>query len=382
MTDYYKVLEVDRNASGEDIKKSYRNLAKKYHPDKKDGSEDRFKAIQEAYSVLGDNNKRIEYDNRNNHSNMFGGGFGNDFFSSFFRGGGFRTRVRVDDFDTFTYTNENFDFAENHYNQTGKSEPKKPKKKKGSDLKVIITLTPENTTKETHKTIIYNRKVMCDVCDGEQTVFDACDVCGGDGSECIKCNSSGLNEHVCYDCSGRGFVTKEEEIKINVPRGCTIGTSTRISGLGNQGTNKEFGDLIIEVGKIVSSEKFRVGQNYRIENEGYINFFDACTGTTIKIETLDGEIEYKLEPFQAFDGNVIVLPNMGIPVNSGSIHKTDHIHFVRVEYPAATENVIDGLKNLKSEIYGNNYRTNIEENPEQEVQGESEDKESLGDDSE
>jgi molecular chaperone DnaJ len=223
MKNYYKILEVEENASEDDIKKSYRSLSKKYHPDINPGGDDKFKEIVEAYGVLSDKQKRIEYDffrkNTNQGPNL------NDIFSNFF-GQQQRQRNTVD--------------------------------------KVVrLTITPIDSYKSEEKLIQYNRDEKCNPCNGTGGEQQVCSTCGGQGFQvkmfgegfmvqhirttCNTCGGRGYTlVHKCNSCDGRGHKLSNNSISIKLPHGIDGGQFIRIAGRGDF-INGNYGDLIIQI---------------------------------------------------------------------------------------------------------------------------------------
>lgn len=368
---YYEILDVEKTASADDIKKSYRKLAMKYHPDKNGGDDTKFKQIQEAYSVLGDQSKRDAYDmesrfhsgSRPNGQSGFSGWGMEDIMREFFNGDVFRPSGRhVRDFESFRGSNDDFDFAEAHYNQDGSGnwKPPPPKNKKGSDLKITISIHPEDTITGVEQKIRYKRDILCNVCNGDPNFYNVCDECNGDA-----------------------FLKVQKDITIKVPPGCTIGTSTKIEGYGNQGTNGIYGDLIIEVGDVVSSERFSVGHNYRIETTSTIDLISALSGTIIEIDTLEGPYKHEIVPINALYNNLVILEDLGIPVNTGSERRTPHVHIINIEAPEITKELLDKFKNIKEYLYEeeSESKDNSGENRKQGDKGTSEEQENNTNDS-
>lgn len=288
--DYYEVLGVNKSASKDEIKKAYRKLSKKYHPDinKEEGADEKFKEISEAYEVLSDENKRANYD-QFGHDGPQGGfgsqGFGGsdfggfeDIFSSFF-GGGSRQR-----------------------------DPNAPRK--GDDLQYTMTITFEEAVFGTKKEISIKKDVTCHTCNGDGakpgTSKKTCSYCNGAGrvsveqntilgrvrteQVCPKCEGSGQEfEEPCPTCKGKGTENKTVKLEVTVPEGVDNEQQVRLAGEGSPGVNGgPHGDLYVV---------FRVKPSNTFERDGDdiyynldISFSQAALGDEIKIPTLKSNV--------------------------------------------------------------------------------------------
>ena len=324
--DYYETLGVEKGASQDDIKKSYRGLAKKYHPDvaKDGGSADKFKEIAEAYEVLSDDEKRAQYDRfghvgpdqgfnydfqdfRNAREAFdefgFGGAFGNIFDLFFGEGGTTRTRRR------------------------------RSQAIRGEDLEYRLRLTLEDASQGTRVKVTVPRYINCDRCEGKGqepgSKVLTCDTCHGSGHveyrrqtvlgsfvnvmACERCEGTGqIIENPCSKCDGRGRVWEQSRISIKVPAGVDTGSRLRLAAEGNAGMRAGSpGDLYIIV-DIAPHDRFqRHGDDLVIEAS--ITFTQAVLGATMKVPTIaDGEVDLKIPPgTQA--GETFVLKGKGIP---------------------------------------------------------------------
>lgn len=361
MKNYYEELGVSKKATASEIKNAYKKMAKQYHPDL-GGDEIKFKQINEAYQILNDPNKKAEYDIKLNSPRR-----GRSYFSfdDFFRARGF--------------SNDN-DFYEDPFVKSHYGEPyshqynhNKPKRKtKGSDLKISIDIFPEDTLREFAKKFTYNRNILCASCKGEGHSYNMCVSCNGTGHfkmtedhyvRCSTCEGSGKIYLSCSSCKGEGFQKEKKEVKINIPKGITYSSTTKMKGFGNQGTNNEFGDLIIHVRDVVSSENFKVSEGIKdkyVYSEEIIDFFDAIIGGEFECSTLRGTADVKLEPMQLFKNHKIRIPNAGIPKQFGMQEYTPHIVFFMIQYPDISEEHITYIQKIKEKINGS--KTNINEN--------------------
>jgi molecular chaperone DnaJ len=228
MKDYYKILGVEENASDEDIKKEYRKLSRKYHPDVNPEGEEKFKEIAEAYEHLGTPQKRAEYNNKKN--NPFQGGNFDNIFNSFFNQNPFGQR------------------------QQRKSAP---------DKVIKVQITPIESYLGSEKNIIYLKNNPCNTCKGSGGERQTCASCNGAGqkvktfgtgfmvqqilSPCETCGGRGFTlVHRCFYCDGRGVKSESNEIKINLPQGVDDGQFLKLENLGDF-NNGQFGDLVIQI---------------------------------------------------------------------------------------------------------------------------------------
>ena len=294
--DYYEVLEVDRNASFEEIKKAYRKLALKYHPDRNPGNkeaEEKFKLINEAYQVLSDEEKRALYD-RYGKAGLENRGFSGfdqssyedimDFFESVFGqafGGGFGSHHRASAQDKYPL-----------------------------DLSIEIEISFQEALFGTQKEIEFSYKVPCQACKGtgaKDGKLSTCPECHGRGQiyyrqgfmtfsqTCPRCGGSGESAaERCGECKGKGFATKHETIKIHIPEGIDTNNRIRVQGKGNMSASGLRGDLYIYVH--VQEDDHFVRYNDDIYMEVPIFFTQAALGETITIPTPRGERELKLHP--------------------------------------------------------------------------------------
>lgn len=314
--DYYSILGVEKNASKSDIKKAFRNLAHKYHPDKQGGDEARFKEIGEAYSVLSDDKKRAEYDA---YGRTFGGGAGGGPHAGF-------------DFSQFAqgFGGQQFEFDLGDifgdiFGGRGHRE------KRGRDISIDIELSFKESVFGTERRVLLTKVSTCDECDGngakKGTKPVACSTCNGSGKVhearqtmfgafsttrvCEVCHGRGtVPKEKCGNCGGVGVLRKEEEIAIAVPAGINNGEMIRMTGGGEAIPGGGSGDLYVKV---------HVKQDQRFRKEGYdlimplsIKLTDALLGASKKIETLDGELTLKIPQGVSF-GERLRIKGKGVP---------------------------------------------------------------------
>jgi molecular chaperone DnaJ len=321
--DYYEILGIAKNASDDEIKKAYRKLAIKYHPDKNPDdkkAEDKFKEAAEAYEVLGNAEKRQRY-NQYGHAGVGGasGGFGG--------GGG----MNMD--DIFSQFGDIFGGAFGGGFGGGRSSGRRVTR--GTNLRVKVKLNLSDIANGVEKKIKVNKHVSCKTCSGsgaKNGQFDTCGTCKGTGaitrvqqtilgamqtqSTCNTCNGEGrIVKDKCNTCHGDGIVREEEVISINIPAGVAEGMQLSMQGKGNAAPRGGInGDLLIVIEEEEHAHLKREG-NHLIY---YLNigFPDAALGTNVEIPTIDAKAKIKIEPGTQ-SGKVLRLKGKGLPdVNS------------------------------------------------------------------
>jgi len=314
--DYYNILGVSRGTSQEEIKKAYKKLAKKYHPDisKEPDAEQKFKDVQHAYSVLGDEQKRRNYDQFGEQAERFGGGGGFQGFGGFedifesFGGGGFS--------DIFGSA---FGFG-------GRRGPRR-----GEDIAFRLNLSFEEAAFGTEKEIEIQRVEVCDTCNGSGAKpgakISTCSICHGSGIErkvrktflgviqtqntCSKCGGQGkIPEENCNTCNGEGRVKKKKKLKVKVPAGIDTGNHLRLKEQGNVGEEgAQTGDLIAVI-YIEPHEVFK-RDGFDIFMELPISFSEAALGSEIEVPTLKGKAKLKI-PEGTQSGTLFKMKGKGI----------------------------------------------------------------------
>lgn len=302
--DYYEVLGLQKGASDDEIKKAYRKMAKKYHPDLHPGdkeAEEHFKEVNEAYEVLSDSDKKSRYDQFGfaGVDPNFGGGAGGAGAWSGAAGGGFDIN---DIFDSF--------FGGGFSGGSRRSNPNAPRR--GSDCEASVTISFEEAAKGCKKTISYNPIETCDDCDGtgaeKGTSPKTCPTCGGTGriniqqrtpfgvmqsqQTCNNCHGTGkIIEHPCKKCDGHGRIRHKKTIEITIPAGIDDGNVLNVSGKGNAGANKgPSGDLHVEIGVRPHPLFERRGNDVYIDMP--LTFTQAALGCDVEVPTLDGKVSY------------------------------------------------------------------------------------------
>lgn len=317
--DYYEILGVDKGASESEIKKAYRKLALKYHPDKNPGdneAEEKFKEAAEAYEVLSNAEKKQRYD-QFGHAGMGGAGQG-------FGGGGMNME---DIFDQFGDIFGGFGFGGGRSRGGGGGR----RVNRGSNLRVRVKLTLEEVAEGAHKKIKVNKFVSCKPCNGsgaEDGAMSTCSTCHGSGqvtrvtntflgqmqtaSVCPSCGGDGRTiSRKCNSCHGDGIVRDEEVIGIDIPAGVQEGMQLSVSGKGNAGPRGGIpGDLLVVIEEVPHEHFNRDGNN--LYHDLFITFPDAALGTQVEIPTLTGKAKIKIQAgTQA--GKMLRLRGKGLP---------------------------------------------------------------------
>ena len=367
--DYYEVLGVPKTATDEELKKAYRKLAKKYHPDanpdNKEEAEAKFKELNEAYEVLSDKQKRSMYDQfghsgPNGYANDFSGFSGFDGFSGGFNGAGV-------DF----YLNDIFSsFFGGGGRRSNKNGPVR-----GRDLKVHIEITFEEAAFGVTKEIIINRDEQCDVCNGTGakpgTSAETCKVCGGRGTvttmqntilgsfqssrTCDNCGGTGkVISSPCTECKGRGTVKKQRKIKVSIPAGIDNGQMISLNGEGEPGLRGGGpGNLYITVSVKKHSIFTRKGDS--IFCDVHVTFPEAALGAVIDVPTLNGNEKFDL-PEGTQTGSIFTLRGKGIKnVNGRGIG--DLYFTVVVDVPKKLSSEQRELIKKFADVSGENFET-------------------------
>ena len=328
-SDYYNILGVPKGASDDEIKKAYRKLAHKHHPDKQGGDEKKFKEINEAYQVLSDKSKRTQYDQFGRTfeggSAQGGPGFGGFDFSGFqgfgrqgsqgfdfdFSGGGGFEDIFADIFGGGTRTR---------------------RKSRGQDIQVDMEIDFSEMTRGAEKEINLYKSVVCDRCGGKGaepgSKIKTCPTCGGSGrvqktsrsffgsfsqvTECPECHGEGtVPDKKCAKCGGDGRVKEEKRIKINIPAGIQNGQAISVPGQGEAGgKGAQPGDLYVLV-RVKAHAKFTRQGNDILSTE-YIPFSLAVLGGKTEIDTIGGRLTLKI-PSGTQSGETFRIKNEGVP---------------------------------------------------------------------
>ena len=338
--DYYEVLGVDKSADDAAIKKAYRQLAKKYHPDMNPGdaeAEKKFKEASEAYAVLSDPEKKRQYDQFGHAAfdGGMGGGAGGFDFSGMDMGDIFG--------DIFG------DFFGGGRRRSADNGPRK-----GANLRAVVRISFEEAAFGCEKEIEITLKDDCTTCHttGAKpgTSPETCTKCGGKGKvvytqqsflgmvqnvqTCPDCNGTGkIIKEKCPDCRGTGYIASRKKIKVKIPAGIDNGQSVRIRDKGEPGTNGgPRGDLLVEVN--VSRHPIFQRQDMNIYSTAPISFAQAALGGEVRISTIDGDILYDVKPGTQTDTR-IRLKGKGIPSLRNANVRGDHYVTLVVQVPTS-----------------------------------------------
>ncbi len=351
--DYYEILGVRRDATQEEIKRAYRKLARRWHPDANPGdkeAEERFKLLTEAYAVLSDPEKRARYD-RYGHAGLEAGDVPAqwpdifDIFDAFFEAAGFGpSRGRRIDIG-------------------------------GRDLRMAIEITLEEAYRGVTKTVRYRRVVPCPQCHGSGAespdAVVTCPTCRGTGrvryvrraaflemstvATCPECGGQGVVvSRVCGQCRGRGMIEAAETLEVPIPRGVENGEELRFPGMGDYGPEgREPGDLCVEV-RVLPHERFvREGDDLLAELE--INPAQAALGDKVRFEGLGGPVEVQVAA-GIQSGEEIVVRGAGMPRRRGRGHGNLRLT-VRVKVPPARTRQEKQLWRKLAELWGGGERS-------------------------
>jgi len=345
--DYYNILGVGKSASPEEIKKAYRKLAHKYHPDKGGGDEAKFKEINEAYQVLSDPKKRQAFDQFGeagvNGQGGFGGGQGGMNWEDVVRQGGFGAGQGGIEFDLGDIFSEFFG--------GGGRGKRSRNRQKGQDIQVDMELDFQEAAFGVKKEVELYKSVKCTKCNGNGaepgTPIKECGTCKGKGvvdsvqrsffgavrtqSICPECRGEGkIPEKKCSVCSGTGTEQKNVTIEISIPAGIENGQTVRISGQGEAGApGASAGDLYVTVH--VKSDPVLVRRGNDIVSEVYVPYSIMVLGGKVNVQTLDGELVVKI-PAGMESGAIMRLRGKGVP-HLNSSHRGDHMLRVHVRVP-------------------------------------------------
>lgn len=355
MKNYYEILGVTKTATEEDIKTAFRKLAHKYHPDKKEGDEKKFKEVSEAYAVLSDKKKRAEYDT---YGKTFAGGagpsaggqgFGGFDFSHFTGGQGFGADgVEFDLGDIFG----------EFFGGGG------PSRRRGRDISIDIELPFREAIFGTDRRVLIAKTGICNTCGGTGGKKSAktiqCSTCNGKGElretrnsffgtftsarPCPKCHGRGqVPEMLCETCRGAGVARREEEIRVVVPAGMSDGEMIRMPQMGEAAQGGGAGDLYVKIHVKNDRDFSREGNN--LETSLQIKLTDALVGGEYRIRTLDGE-EMIAVPSGVVHGEVVRIRGKGVPHGRGS--RGDLLVRIDIQFPkklsAKAKSLIDELR--------------------------------------
>lgn len=339
MSDYYADLGISKDASDSEIKKAYRKMAQKYHPDvnaQDKTAEEKFKQASTAYETLSDPQKRAQYDQFGSAGPQ--GGFGGGGFQGGFNGqeGGFG-----DIFDTFFGGG----FGGGSQSRSGQQS------KKGADLEASIHISFEHSVTGTNKELNVTKNEICNPCHGSGAEGNSgkktCNQCHGSGQvtkvqntplgairmqqTCDSCHGEGeILEHECKTCYGEGRVEKSSKMKIKIPKGVANGTTLKLSGKGEAGRKGgPGGDLYIHIGVASSKEFIRKGDD--IFSGKDIHVLQSILGDEIEVKTIYGNVKLKI-PAGTQPEKIFRIKEYGMPV-SQSQHKGNHYVTIHIKIP-------------------------------------------------
>lgn len=332
--DYYQILGIEKSASKDDVKKAFRKLAAKYHPDKKTGNEAKFKEVSEAYAVLGDEKKRAEYDAYGRSYSGAGGpgGFNWGGFEGFAGGQG---GVEFDLGDIFEGFGDIFGGG-----QRGRD--------RGRDISIDVELSFKDAIFGTERNVLLTKDSICETCEGSGAKkgegMISCETCNGNGKiretrqsilgnvttvrPCSQCQGKGqVPKENCEACKGQGVTRKQEEITITIPAGIEHGEMIRLTGQGEARRGAVSGDLYVKVHVAPHKSIQREGDN--LYTKLPVKLTDALVGSTYAVETLDGPLNVKI-PTGIQSGELLRVRGKGVPTRSG---RGDFLVRVHIDIP-------------------------------------------------
>lgn len=353
---YYDTLGVNKNASEDDIKKAYRKLAHKYHPDKAGGDANKFKEINEAYQTLSDKTKRQQYDQfgqtfeqgRRGGQGGFGGFEGFD-FSGFSSQGGRASGFNGQDFNFEGGFEDIFSdiFGGSFSGSRGRSA-----RKAGRDIQIDVEINFAEMVTGARRQVSLRRNVVCSVCKGSGgepgAKEETCPTCKGSGqvqktmrsffgtfsqvATCSTCEGRGrVYSQKCHKCRGEGRVKEEQNIQIDIPAGIANGQTISLSGYGEAGEKGgQSGDLYVVVHVKAHSKFERKGNN--IISTEHISFPQAVLGDKVDVKTIKGFVKMKI-PAGTQSGEIFRIKGEGIPELERSSSRGDQLVTIIVDIP-------------------------------------------------
>jgi len=339
MSDYYKTLDLTKGASIDEVKKAYKKLAKKYHPDVSTHpeAEKKFKEVVEAYQVLSDTEKKQNYDNYGDSYKNFQGHSG---FSGFGQG----QRMDFDFEDIFNqFSGMNIDLGDLFGRRKQKA-----RQDYGQNVKVNLTLLFKEAAFGTEKEVSFDRITKCSPCKGtgaENGKVKTCKTCGGNGrvirqqrtpfgvfqsqATCHDCRGEGkIAEKKCTKCNGNGLITKKTKLKVKIPEGINTANHLRLSGKGHEGRDGA-GDLYVVI--FVDKHDIFKRDEVDVYAEIPISFTESALGATVEVPTLKGKADLKI-PAGTQTGTIFRLKGKGIKNVNSSSHGDEYIKVI-VETP-------------------------------------------------
>lgn len=354
--DYYEILGIGKDASADEIKKAYRKLAVKHHPDKEGGDESKFKEATEAYEVLKDATKRQRYD-QFGHAGVGGGAAGGNPFEGF---------------QGFNGQSMHFDFGDmglgDIFGSFFGGGGQRRSEDMGRDLQTDVTLTFEEAVFGIEKTLHLTMNDVCSHCKGNRAEpgheLKTCDVCKGSGqvvqqmntvfgaiqqaSICKNCSGRGkIPEKPCSVCKASGVERVKQEITVKIPAGIDDGAVIRLREHGEAAANGNKGDLYVQIN--VKPHKHFTREGDLILSNEHVDMVDAALGTEIEVQTVDGLVKMKV-PAGTQSGTDFKLSNHGVP-HIRDKNRGAHIVTVLVDTPTniskAQKEVLESFKSTK-----------------------------------
>jgi molecular chaperone DnaJ len=321
MKDYYNILGVSKDASQDEIKRTYRKLAHKYHPDKQGGDEKKFKEVNEAYQALGDAGKRQQYDRYGStaFNGSAGGGSPGGDFSSQFDGADF---------------GDIFEDLFSGFSGRGRASDRQ-QRKRGRDMSIDIDVSFSESVFGSRRGVLLEKVSQCDACDGRgaapKSAINKCEICKGTGTtrenrrsifgtftslvECPQCFGKGeIPEQSCSACKGKGVLRKQENIDIEVPSGIRNGEAIKFTGMGEAVSGGVSGDLYVKV-RVLPHPVFRREGNDLLMDM-HLSVSKMMLGGEERVETLDGKIEVKI-PELSKAGDFLRIREKGVATMRG-----------------------------------------------------------------
>jgi molecular chaperone DnaJ len=317
MKDYYAILGVEKNASDDDIKKAFRKLAQKYHPDKKGGDEAKFKEMSEAYAVLSDKKRRAEYDT---YGNSFSGGNAGAGFGGF-------------DFSGFQGFQQDFDLGDIFGDMFGGGSRRE---KRGRDISIDLELSFKESVFGVERRVLVTKTNTCNACSGtgaeKGSGTEKCSGCNGVGHitetrstvfgtfsasrECPRCSGRGtIPKDVCRTCRGAGVVREQTEISVAIPSGIHDGEMIRLPKMGEAIAGGTTGDLYVKIH--VKPEPHFGRDGTTITTTLSVKLTDAILGALYTLKTLDGDMELAI-PQGTSHGDILKVKGKGVPYGHGN----------------------------------------------------------------
>jgi molecular chaperone DnaJ len=334
--DYYEILGVTKGASKDEIKKAFHKMAHKYHPDKNNGNDSKFKEVNEAYQVLSDETKRSQYDQFGSAGPQGGfGGFDPSGFAGGFQGG-------FDMGDLNDIFSEFFNGGMGGFSQSRA-------RKRGRDISTELSISFSESVFGVRRKILLTKQSTCKTCDGSGAKAGAgtetCKKCNGNGQihetkrsflgtfssakTCDECNGSGkVPKEKCAKCHGAGVLRNQEEIEINIPAGIQNGEMVRLTQMGEAVAHGQTGDLYIKINVEPHPTFKRDGTNLVMDMN--IKLSDALLGAEYTIKTLDGDTKIKI-PEGVSPNEILRVKERGVPISKNK--RGDLLIKIKIKFP-------------------------------------------------